>query len=63
MRSREVFSARWKQSLEDRYRYDLSWRSIINFPIGYAMSSRELLKALDRLLIAGYGLIQLTFGM
>ncbi|MBI5446992.1 MAG: glycosyltransferase, partial [Deltaproteobacteria bacterium] len=33
--------------LEKRYTRSISWQSILNFPTGYAMSSRELLRALD----------------
>jgi len=46
-RSRKVFEKKWKRSLEERYTRSLSWQSILNFPTGYAMSSRELLKGLD----------------
>jgi len=46
-RSREVFEKRWKAKLEARYARALNWQSILNFPTGYAMSARELLKALD----------------
>jgi hypothetical protein len=47
-RSREVFGRKWKARLEARYRRDLHWQSILNFPTGYAMSSRELVRALDQ---------------
>ena len=46
--SREVFQKKWKKSLEARYTRDLLWQSIMNFPTGYAMSCREILRALDR---------------
>lgn len=48
-RSRKAFGARWRKPLEDRYRHDLSWQSIMNFATGYAMSCREYLRSLDRL--------------
>ena len=47
-RSREIFGRKWKVKLEGRYRSSLLWQSILNFPTGYAMSSRELLRALDQ---------------
>lgn len=46
-RSRETFRRKWLRQLEDRYTLDLSWQSIMNFPSGYAMSCRGLLKGLD----------------
>lgn len=53
--SREVFSKKWHERLEKRYRRDVLWQSIMNFPTGYAMSCREILRALDRLGVrAGY---------
>lgn len=47
-KSRKVFSRRWGAALQERYRRDLTWQSIINRPTGYAMSCREILRALDR---------------
>lgn len=53
--SREVFSKKWHERLDKRYRRDVLWQSIMNFPTGYAMSCREILRALDRLGVrAGY---------
>jgi GT2 family glycosyltransferase len=46
--SREVFRKKWQERLEKRYRRDVLWQSIMNFPTGYAMSCREILRALDR---------------
>jgi hypothetical protein len=46
--SREVFREKWAKALEGRYSRDLLWQSIMNFPTGYAMSTREILRALDR---------------
>jgi GT2 family glycosyltransferase len=46
-RSRERFRRKWRKELEGRYRHQLHWQSILNFPTGYATSSRELLRALD----------------
>jgi glycosyltransferase involved in cell wall biosynthesis len=45
--SRETFRAKWGADLESRYRHELLWQSILNFPTGYATSSRALLQALD----------------
>ncbi len=46
-RSREAFAAKWRHELEARYRHRLLWQSIMNFPTGYAMSSRDILIALE----------------
>lgn len=46
--SREVFRKKWSEGLEARYTRDVLWQSIMNFPTGYAMSCREILRALDR---------------
>lgn len=45
--SRSIFRRRWEKALNGRYRRDLTWQSIINRPTGYAMSCREILRALD----------------
>ncbi len=45
--SRAIFRRKWQHALEARYRHRLLWQSIMNFPTGYAMSCRELLRALD----------------
>ncbi len=45
--SRAVFREKWGQELSSRYRHRLLWQSIMNFPTGYAMSCREILRALD----------------
>ncbi len=46
--SREIFRRKWQAELERRYRYRLHWQSIMNFPTGYSMSCRELLRSLDQ---------------
>ncbi|HMA29309.1 MAG TPA: glycosyltransferase [Thermoanaerobaculia bacterium] len=46
-KSRATFRRTWRPTLEARYVRDLSWQSILNFPTGYAMSCREILRALD----------------
>lgn len=45
--SRAKFGSKWKRHLEDHYTRSVLWQSILNFPTGYAMSSRELLRALE----------------
>jgi GT2 family glycosyltransferase len=45
--SRKTFRRLWGRKLEARYRHDLSWQSILNFPTGYATSCREILRACD----------------
>jgi GT2 family glycosyltransferase len=45
--SRGIFRAKWGKALAERYRHELLWQSIMNFPTGYAMSCREILRALE----------------
>ncbi|HEV7670224.1 MAG TPA: glycosyltransferase [Thermoanaerobaculia bacterium] len=45
--SRATFRAKWGAELAGRYEHKLLWQSIMNFPTGYAMSCREILRALD----------------
>ncbi len=45
--SRAVFRRRWEGALLRRQTQALHWQSILNFPTGYAISARELLRALD----------------
>ena len=45
--SRNVFARKWSGALEKRYRQEVLWQSIMNFPTGYAMSCQEMLIALD----------------
>jgi len=45
--SRGVFRAKWGAELASRYRNEILWQSIMNFPTGYAMSCREILRALE----------------
>ena len=45
--SRATFRRNWLDHLERRYRHELLWQSILNFPTGYAASSRDLLRGLD----------------
>lgn len=47
--SQRTFRSRWESKLEaQRYERELAWHSLTNFVSGYALSSRELLLALDR---------------
>ena len=46
--SRDTFRRKWGKALEARYRRELLWQSIMNFPTGYAMSCRELLRGLEQ---------------
>lgn len=45
--SRAVFRRRWRRQLEARYDRSVLWQSILNFSTGYAMSCREIVRALD----------------
>jgi GT2 family glycosyltransferase len=45
--SRTTFRKRWRGALRARYTHTLCWRSILNFTTGYAMSTREILRALE----------------
>jgi GT2 family glycosyltransferase len=46
--SREEFRKKWEKTLQAQYTREVFWQSIMNFPSGYAMSCREILRALDR---------------
>ena len=45
--SRSTFRAKWQAKLESGYRGEVLWQSILNFPTGYARSSRAYLRELD----------------
>lgn len=48
--SQKVFRSKWGKHLDEtRYIQALDWHSIINFPSGYAGSSRCFVEALDRI--------------
>ena len=48
-KSAAVFRKHWKSRIESRrYERKLAWHSIINFESGYAISSRQLMLAMDR---------------
>jgi glycosyltransferase involved in cell wall biosynthesis len=45
---KKVFLSKWATALAGkRYTRDVAWHSVLNFPTGYAISSRELVGALD----------------
>src|SRR5262249_38783009 len=46
--SREIFRQKWGRTLRSRYKHEVLWQSIMNSPTGYAISCREILKALDQ---------------
>ena len=47
--SQKVFKRKWQGALESaRYSREINWHSLLNFPTGYALSSRELVLELDR---------------
>lgn len=49
-KSAAVFRKHWKKTVEDnRYNRKLDWHSIVNFDTGYAISSKQLMLALDNL--------------
>ena len=44
-----IFRRKWESKLRaTRYSREIGWHSLMNFPTGYAISSRELATALDR---------------
>lgn len=47
--SQTTFKNRWQQVLEsERYTRQINWHSLLNFPTGYGLSSREFVLELDR---------------
>ncbi|HEX7317719.1 MAG TPA: glycosyltransferase [Pyrinomonadaceae bacterium] len=49
LESRKTFKRKWQATLEaTRYTSEVNWHSLLNFPTGYANSSRELVLELDR---------------
>lgn len=48
-RAQKVFIRKWSENLEaTRYKWNVDWHSIANFPSGYAASSRQFMVAMDR---------------
>lgn len=49
LESQKTFKRKWQATLESsRYTSEVNWHSLLNFPSGYANSSRELVLELDR---------------
>ncbi len=49
LESQKTFRRKWQAALEgSRYTSEVNWHSLLNFPNGYANSSRELVLELDR---------------
>jgi GT2 family glycosyltransferase len=49
LESQKTFKRKWQAALEgSRYTSEVNWHSLLNFPTGYANSSRELVLELDR---------------
>lgn len=47
-KSQKIFKSKWQSVLsKSRYSHSIDWHSIINFPSGYASSSRSLVEHLD----------------
>ncbi len=46
--SQKAFHRKWEKELLARYRHEVLWQSIMNFPTGYAVSCREILRALEQ---------------
>ncbi len=45
--SQRQFKSLWKNAIQERYTCGVNWHSICNFPSGYAVSSRNLMIAMD----------------
>lgn len=47
LKSRETFTAKWSRWLEhDRYTAEVGWNSVVHQPLGYAVQSRQIMRAL-----------------
>ncbi|EGG32426.1 glycosyltransferase, group 2 family protein [Paenibacillus sp. HGF5] len=47
--SQRIFKNKWKKKLEERFEGRIAWHSIVNFPSGYAVSSKNLMISLDEI--------------
>jgi hypothetical protein len=47
-KSRSTFKKKWSGKLTLKYNKKIAWHSIVNFPSGYAVSSKNIMLALDR---------------
>ncbi len=48
LQSQKTFKKIWEDELTSRYTQMMSWRSIMNFPSGYAVSAKNYMLALDK---------------
>ena len=48
-KSQNIFKKKWSNKLTNRYDKKLAWHSIVNFPSGYAVSSKNLMISMDEL--------------
>jgi hypothetical protein len=49
LKSQDIFKKKWSHEFEnERYTTAIGWHSIINFPTGYAGTSRSIVQALDK---------------
>ena len=49
LQSQQTFKRKWQAELENsRYTSEVNWHSLLNFPTGYAISSREIVLELDK---------------
>lgn len=46
-KSQETFRTKWQSALAGTYKRTVRWRSIMNFPSGYAVSSCNLMRAME----------------
>ncbi|MDD6481305.1 MAG: glycosyltransferase [Lachnospiraceae bacterium] len=49
LKSQKIFKKLWDKDLKERYKTQMAWQSIVNFPSGYAVSAKNLMLALDEL--------------
>lgn len=48
LKSQKTFQQKWQDILaQERYPFSIDWHSIVNFPSGYAASSRSFIETLD----------------
>ncbi len=48
LKSQKTFKSIWDDKLTSRYNQMMSWRSIMNFPSGYAVSAKNYMLSLDK---------------
>jgi GT2 family glycosyltransferase len=47
-RSQKMFKNKWRSKLANKYLDIIAWHSIVNFPSGYAVSTKNIMLALDK---------------